>query len=404
MQNPKLSLTEIEFVILAAMLMALVALSIDMMLPALPAISNDLGNTSDNSRQHVISVIFVGLTFAQIVYGPLSDSIGRKPTIAIGIVIFIIGSLISAFADTFQTMLTGRLLQGIGVASTRVVLIAVVRDRYEGEQMARIMSLIFGIFVIVPCLAPLLGQGVLIIADWRAIFHIFVVLSVLLLSWFWLRQAETLQVENRRPVNIRSLLQGAREAVTNRVAILNTLAMGLLNGAFIGYLLSSQQVFQETYSVGQKFPLYFAILAVAVGVASFINAKIVVRVGMVKLSVMAAIGMTLVCLALIVNGEILRLQLSVYAFTAAMAVVFFLIGIALGNLNAIALEPLGHIAGTATSVLSVISGAISIFVGWAIGATYDGTIMPLIYGIFFCSLISVFLMLPKTSSIGVKPL
>ncbi len=376
---------ETEFVLVAALLMALVALAIDMMLPALPAIAADLGATSANARQQVVTVLLFGLTVAQIVYGPLSDRIGRKAAIGLGTAVFVLGSLLSAVATDYCQMLLGRLLQGFGVAAMRVVLVAVVRDRYEGAAMARIMSLIMSVFIVVPCIAPLAGQGILLVAPWRAIFVVFIALASLLFAWFWLRQEETLPAGRRLPINFRTLRAGAYETLTNRVAMGHTLVSGLLSGAFIGYLASSQQLLQDAYPTGRLFPLYFALLALALGTASLLNARLVQRFGMRWLSVAAIAGIVVVSTAVLLLAASAGFVLSFGGFLAGMALILFLVGFAFGNLNAIAMQPLGHIAGIASSVLSSAAGLVAVVIGSTIGAAFDGSAIPLMGGFALAS-------------------
>ncbi len=383
---------EAEFVLQTALLMALVALAIDMMLPALPAIIADLHVVSANDRQQVITVLLLALTLAQIVYGPLSDRIGRKNAIAVGVILFVAGSLISAAADDYGQMLVGRLLQGIGVAAMRVVLVATVRDRYEGASMARIMSLIMSVFIVVPCIAPLAGQAVLLVASWRTIFVVFILLAILLLAWFWLRQAETLPKHKRIPADFRTLYAGVRETCTNRVAMGHALVSGLLSGAFVGYLASSQQILQETYLTGHRFPFYFALLALALGGASLLNARLVLRFGMRRLSVAAIVGVGVVSASLLLMTVAMDVHLPLWGFLVEMALILFFVGFSFGNLNAIAMRSLGHIAGIASSILSFTGGTVAVAVGSVIGSAFDGTALPLIYGFLFASMSALIVM------------
>ena len=245
----------VEFITLTALMTSLVALSIDAMLPALPQIGSDLGVTGANDSQLVISMLFVGLAFGQLFYGPLSDSIGRKAAIYIGFLLFSAGSVIALLADDFTMMLAGRLLQGIGVAGPRIVAIAMVRDQFSGRAMARVMSFIMSVFILVPIVAPALGQLIVDLANWRAIFTLFLVLALFLSVWFGVRQPETLPKERRLPLSIAQLRLSLREILTHPAALGYTLVAGIVFGAFLGYLNSSQQIFQEQYALGSPFPL-----------------------------------------------------------------------------------------------------------------------------------------------------
>ena len=269
-----------EFVALMAFSMSMVALSIDAMLPAFPDMARDLQVSGANDIQLVISLLFTGLAFGQLFYGPLSDSIGRKPAIYLGFVLFILGSLLSMLSTDFHVMLAGRLLQGIGAAGPRTVTVALIRDRFHGSDMARVMSFIMTVFILVPIFAPALGQLILLFAGWRTIFAAFVLLAVVAMVWLGLRQTETLDVDRRKPFTLRNVAEAFLVVISNRVTVVYTLVAGCVSGAFLSYLNTSQQIFQVQYGLGLKFPLYFAILAVAVGFASLLNGRLVMRLGM----------------------------------------------------------------------------------------------------------------------------
>jgi DHA1 family bicyclomycin/chloramphenicol resistance-like MFS transporter len=281
-----------EFVVLMAMIISMVALSIDAMLPALPDIASDLGVTKINDSQYVISILFAGMAIGQMIFGPMSDSIGRKNAINLGFAVFIIGCLVSLLAQNFTVMLIGRFLQGLGVAGPRIVSIALVRDRYEGRKMARVMSFVMTIFILVPVVAPAVGQAILIFADWRGIFWMFLVLSFIALSWFNLRQPETLPLEKRVKFSISQIVSDAKYIFSIPAAVGYTVAAGIVFGAFLGYLSSSQQIFQQQYGLGDQFVVYFGVLAASIGVASLVNAKLVMRFGMRRLSLGALFSIT----------------------------------------------------------------------------------------------------------------
>lgn len=273
-----------EFVGLMALMMALAALSTDAMLPALSNIGADLGVQQENSRQLIVSLLFFGLAVGQIIYGPLSDSVGRKPAIYAGYALYMVGCLFAIFSRSFPIMLVGRILQGVGIAGPRSVSMALVRDQYQGRTMARVMSIVMAIFIIVPAVAPSFGQAILLIAHWRAIFGSFLLIAIITLIWFGVRQPETLPEERRIPFSGKSILMTAREVFSNRVSLGHTLCAGLVSGAFLGYLNSAQQILQEQYGLGTRFPLYFGAIALALGGASYSNSRLVMRFGMRSLS------------------------------------------------------------------------------------------------------------------------
>ncbi len=372
-----------------AVLISLVALSIDAMLPALPDIGRDLGTTDPNQPQLVLTALFLGLSVGQLFYGPLSDSIGRKPAVYLGLLIFIAGCLLSVIATSFEVMLVGRVLQGLGAAGPRVVTVALVRDLFKGREMARVMSFVMMVFIMVPAAAPAIGQAVQLLYGWRAIFGSFLAIAILGLVWFWRRQAETLHPEARAPFAAAPILAGILETLRNRAAFGYTLAGGLVFGSFIGFLVSSQQVFQQTYDVGTDFPLYFAILALAVGSASFVNGRVVLRYGMRLLSKWALQVMCALSVAFTVYIWISPQTPPFALFMSYMMLSFFCFGLLLANLQTLAMEPLGHIAGVAAGVVSSVTTFMSLILGTFIGQAYDGTIKPLIAGLTILALFSL---------------
>jgi DHA1 family bicyclomycin/chloramphenicol resistance-like MFS transporter len=376
----KAGVSNLEFVILMSLMMSLTALSIDAMLPALPQIGSDLDVQNPNSRQLVISIIFLGLAFGQLFFGPLSDTIGRKPAIYIGYALFLAGALLSIFATSFPVMLFGRLLQGFGVSAPRAVNLALVRDRFEGRSMAQIMSFIITIIVLVPMIAPSIGQLILIYSGWRAIFVSFILLAGLTLAWFVLRIPETLSPENRAPFSFHRIVSATREILKIRAALGYTVSAGLISGAFIGYINSSQQILQEQFALGELFPIVFGVIALSIGVATISNTRLVIRLGMrflVSWSLTIIFGLSLIALlvALLAVG-----QPPLSIFVIYIMLVFFCVGILFGNQNSLAMEPLGHMAGIGAAVVGSLSTLISLPLGTIIGQSYNGTILPLIIG------------------------
>src|SRR5215831_11965390 len=359
---------------------ALIALSIDMMLPALPAIAATLGVRRANDTQLIVSLVFLGFGFGQFFYGPISQSVGRKPAVYVGLALFSTGCLLALVARSFPVMLVGRVLQGVGVGGPRAMTIALVRDRFEGRAMARVMSLAMAVFILVPVIAPSIGQVILRFAGWRTIFGVYLTLGLVLWVWFAWRQEETLAPERRLPFSVGGLVQGAREVFGNRLALGYTAAAGLVYGAFIGYLSSVQQILQEQYALGPRFPLYFSTLAVALGGASLCNARIVGRYGMRTLAGWAlrlVFALSIVFLAVVASRAG---HPPLWALITYLLGSFFGIGLLFGNLNALAMQPLGHIAGIGAAVVGGSQTLISLALGTVIGQSYDGTVLPLVAG------------------------
>lgn len=374
---------------MVSMMMALTALSIDAMLPALQQIGSDLNVQNANDRQLIVSVIFLGLAAGQLFFGPLSDKTGRKPAIYGGYALFIAGSLLSMFATSFPMMLAGRFLQGAGVSAPRAVTLALVRDEYEGAAMARVMSFVMTIFILVPMIAPIVGQTVMIFAGWRAIFGGFILLALVTVGWFALRMPETLAPENRAPFSLGRILAATKEILKNRVALGYTITAGLVGGAHLGYLNSAQQVFQEQYGLGPLFPLIFAAVAFSIGLASFVNARLVMRFGMQYL-VLWALRLTVLLsvlffgLALLAAGQPPLWLLMIY-----LILVFFCVGILFGNMNTMAMVPLGAVAGIGAAIVGSLSTFLSVPLGMMIGRGYNGTILPLVAGIGILSALAI---------------
>ena len=382
-EKPKLSFR--EFVIIISLMMSLAALSTDAMLPALPQIGSELGVQSTNDRQLVVGILFLGLAIGQLFYGPLSDKTGRKPAIYIGFGLYILGNLLSVFAPTFQVILAGRLIQGLGISAPRSVILALVRDRYKGRGMAQVMSFVMTVFILVPMIAPTLGQTILLFAGWRSIFLAFIGIAVIAVTWFGVRMPETLKPENRAAFSLQRIMKAAFEIMKNRTALGYTLSAGLIGGAFLGYLNSAQQIFQEQYSLGARFPLVFAIVASSLGLASFLNARLVMRFGMrflVRWSLMIIFGLAVIVfgLALSYDG-----QPPFLLFMAYIMMTFFCVGILFGNQNSLAMEPLGHLAGIGAAIVGSLSTFISMPLGTTIGQNYNGTVIPLVVGLAILS-------------------
>ncbi len=369
-----------EFIVLVALLSAMVAMSIDAMLPALGQIATELGTRDPNDRQLIITMFFGGLTVGTLVYGPISDSTGRKPAIFAGLLLYAAGSLMCLFATNFTVMLAGRVLQGFGAAGPRVVSIAMVRDGSSGAAMARVMSFVMAVFMLVPILAPAIGQLVLLVASWRMIFAGFLGMALIATVWLALRQPETLPVERRSRFAPAQLLQASGEFLRNPVAMGYTLAVGAIFGGFICYLGTSQQIFAEQYDQAELFALWFGILAVAIAIAMILNGKLVMHYGMRRLSKWAlrasvVLSVVFLAVALAFHGQPPLWTLGAYLFCN-----FFCSGLLYGNYNALAMEPMGHIAGMAAAISGSLSSLVALGTGTWIGLQYDGTVIPLAAG------------------------
>lgn len=369
-----------EYIALMALMISMVALSLDIMLPALPDIGRDLQAAHRNDAQLVISILFLGLSVGQFFYGPLSDSTGRKPAIFAGSILFVLGCLMSILAPQFDIMLAGRFLQGVGVAAPRSIVVAMVRDQYEGRAMARVMSAVMAVFIVAPVVAPAIGQGILLVGNWRIIFVLLLALSIIAQIWFSLRQRETLPSEHRIDFSLKRIFTGGMEVCRNRTALGYTISSGVIQGAFIGYLNSAQQIFQEVYRLGRLFPLAMAILAIFVGTASYFNSRIVMRWGMRTLSRRA--NALLIVVSAIYLAAVYGMDgtTPLWMMMVAFCMIFFCFGLLFGNLNAIAMKPLGHIAGVGAAVLLGLSNMITVPLAIAIGRSYDGSVIPLVAG------------------------
>lgn len=379
-----------EFVALMALCMSLVALAIDAMLPALSVIAVDLAVAEGNDRQLVLSLLFFGLAIGQLFYGALSDSLGRRGPIFFGCSIFVIGSVLAAIADSYLLLLIGRFLQGLGAAAPRILTIAIIRDHCAGREMARVMSLVLTVFILVPIIAPGIGQIILILSGWREIFVALVMLCVAVMIWFYYRQPETLAIAARREFRLSLIWQATLEICGNRAALLYTIVGGMVFGAFIGFLNSCQQILQELYALDAKFPLYFAALALTIGIASLVNAKLVVKLGMRYLCKQALISIVIVSAAFLL--VCFSLTPSLWMVMTYLIVVFFATGILFGNLNSLAMQPLGHIAGMASSFIGSVTTFISLLLGYVIGVLYNATVIPMVSGFAILSLLSLLLM------------
>ena len=325
---------------------------------------------------------------AQLVYGPLSDSFGRRPMIFLGFAVYLLGSAVCLVSDSLYALIIGRIIQGIGAAGPRIVANAIIRDRYEGRVMASVSSLVMSVFIVVPVLTPLLGQGIMAVSHWRMIFWILVGLAFALLVWTMIRLPESLHPTARQPFSVRRIMHAIWEVLRNRLALGSTITMGLVFASFLAFLSSAQQVLGEAYELGEWFPITFSCLATVVGFISLINSRLVIRMGMQAL---ANIGIW----TIIVASALFAFWSFALGMPPLPVALLWLacsvgsIGIVFGNLNAMAMEPLGHIAGIGVAVVGTLSSLISVIVGTQIARLYDGSGLPIALGYVVCGLCAI---------------
>lgn len=369
-----------EFIALIAALMALNALAVDVMLPALPYMGEALGIVSENERQYVVSSYMLGMGIAVLAFGPLSDRYGRRAPLLAGIAIYIMAAIAAIWAPTFGALLALRFVQGMGAASVRVIATSVVRDRYSGREMAEVMSLTFMVFMAIPIVAPSIGQVLLLTGPWQTIFLFMGALAAAFWAWTYFRMPETLPVDKRRPMSVSGIANSFKLVFTNRAAFAYGLAGMFLFGALFGFISSSQQIYVDIYGLGVYFPVAFAAMAGLMAVSSFTNSRIVRRFGMRRLSHGA-----IICFA-VVSGIWLVLALSgfmpLWLFFSLFAIIMFSFGWASSNLNSLSMEPLGNVAGTASSVFGFVQTVGGALIGSYIGQHFNGTTVPAAAGYF----------------------
>lgn len=376
-----------EFIALIAALMAVNALAIDVMLPALPYMGEALGISNENERQFVVSAYMLGMGIAVLAFGPLTDRFGRRAPLLIGVGIYVAAALVAAFAPNFTLLLILRFIQGMGAASVRVIATAVVRDRYSGREMAEVMSLTFMVFMAVPIIAPGVGQVLLLTGPWQAIFIFMALLALALWVWTYVRLPETLPVDQRRPLSVSGILDSFRIVFTNRVAISYGLAGMFLFGALFGFITSSQQIYVDIYGLGVWFPVAFAAMAGLMAVSSFTNSKVVRRFGMRRLSHGAMLVFTAVSALWLVLAYIGFLPL--WLFFTLLAIIMFSFGWSASNMNSLSMEPLGNVAGTAASVFGFIQTVGGALIGSYTGQHFDGTTIPTATGYFLMGIMAL---------------
>lgn len=384
--------SQIEFILLMACLMSIVALSIDTILPALNPIGLSIGTVNQNENQLLITMIFLGLGLGQLIFGPISDSFGRKPVVYIGFTVFMLASFLCIAAPNIEIMVIGRILQGIGLSASRSISIAMIRDRFEGDYMAKIMSFVVTIFILVPIIAPTLGKFLLDNYGWESIFYSQLLFGIVVLCWFWKRQPETLPPAYKKKFSMAIFINGSKEFIKYRSAVIFTLISGLATGSFMVFLSTSQHIFEVQYGLVDQFPYIFGALAFSVGMATFTNGTLVVRFGMKKLVTIFSIVFSLTSLLYIsiFYGET---NPSISILILFLALQFFSVGFLFGNVRSLAMQPLGHIAGIGAAINGFISTIMAVPIAAFIGSFVETTALPLFIGFAACGLGSLLLLL-----------
>ncbi|WP_439814685.1 multidrug effflux MFS transporter [Zavarzinia sp. CC-PAN008] len=375
----------VEFVALMALLMGMGAFSIDNLLPAFGPIGADFAIADANQLQFIVYAYMAAFAVTQIVYGPLADVIGRRPVLLTGLLIYSVGSIVAILADSFAMLLVARVIQGIGSAAARVLVVTIVRDRFAGREMARVMSLTMMVFILVPVFAPAVGSLLLLLGSWHVIFIAMLLLGLVVLAWFWLRMPETLHPEYRHPFSFARIGSGIALSITTRASFGYSVAMGLMMGCLMAYIGSAEQILGSeagVYKLGALFPVAFGVVAGVMGIASLVNSRLVRRLGTRRLSHGAILGFTAVsglhvALALLFDGVP-----PLWLFVGLLSLAQFLFSMTMPNFNAMAMEPLGAIAGTASSFIGTFTTVLAVIVGTSIGQSYDGTVLPLALGYF----------------------
>lgn len=376
--TPPGGLAKLEFVVLIASMMALNALAIDIMVPAL----NDIGAAyrleNANDQQLVVLAYVLGFGAPQLIWGPVSDHFGRRSLLLLSLIGYGVFGLVCVMSTSFAGLLAARFAMGVFSSAGRVVAISVVRDVYAGRGMAEIMSLVMTVFMVVPIIAPAIGQGVLLVGPWPWIFYVLVIYAGVIAVWSVARMPETLALEDRKPLSFATAFAAYRTVATNRIACGYVVASGVLFGGLFAFIFSIEQVMREVFGEDARLGLWFALVSIGLAGSNFLNAVLVRKYGMRRLSHIAS------CLfaGLAFINLVLMWQIGpVFAvFMPLMFLTFGTVGMIGSNFNAIAMEPLGEIAGTASAALGFATTTLAGLLGWLISSRYDGTVLPLLFG------------------------
>lgn len=377
-----------EFVAMMALVSAVVAFSIDSMLPALPDLAAELTPDNVNRAQLILTSFMAGMGFGTFFSGPLSDAIGRKPTLTLGFLLYAATAFAAIFADSLNQLLILRFIMGFGAAAPRIATMALVRDLYTGREMARITSFVAMVFILLPAIAPMLGAQVIHFFGWHGVFGSFVVLAVIGCSWINLRQPETLPRSARRPLRIGAMLNGMVEVLSNAQVVLITIVLALGFGQMFTLLSTAQQLFDITFGRAESFPYWFGAMALVAGCANMLNAKLVMRLGMRRIARTAYMLQVVISAVMVtlIYGNLLPEALLFPAVIFWAISVFSMAGVTFGNLNALALQKMGHVAGTTASVVSSFSTFGAVAIAAPVGLLFNGSPLPMMAASLICSL------------------
>lgn len=382
--------SDIEFIIIMASLMSLASLSIDALLPGLNDIANTIGISDAKNNQLLITMIFLGTGFGQLISGPLSDSLGRKPVVYMGYSVFALASLLCIYATSIEMMILGRILQGVGLSAPKTISMAMVRDRFVGDHMARIMSFVTVIFILAPIVAPSFGKLMLDSFGWQSIFTSQIIFGFFVIIWLWKRQPETLIEEKRKKMKLSLFTEGLKEFVKHKQTMVFTFVSGFATAAFMVYLSSSQHIFQVQYGLVEEFPYIFAGIAIVVGLSTFLNGTFVIRFGMLKLVSAFTLALTLISLSYVClyYGEP---NPSLPILLIFFVMMIFCVGFMFGNINALAMQPIGHIAGIGAAIFGFVATIIAVPLATFIGRYIEITAIALFVGFAICGGLSLLL-------------
>ncbi len=381
-----------EFVALMASLMSIVALTIDAILPAMADIGIAINSLDPTQNQLLVTMIFLGLGVGQLFFGPLSDSLGRKPIVYFGFIIFFIASIICLVAPNLEIMLIGRILQGIGLSAPRTISISIIRDTYRGDYMAKIMSFVTAFFILVPVVAPAIGKAVMGFTGWQGIFYLQLFFALVVGVWFYKRQEETLHPAYKVPFSFKVFARGTKEIFKYKETVSCTIISGLITGSFLVYLSSAQHVFEDLYGLTDTFPYVFAGLALSVGLSTLMNGTLVLRFGMRNLSFMALLAFTVIAMTyslLFFNSN----DPSITVLLIFLSLLFLCLGFIWGNMRSIAMEPIGHIAGIGAAITGFVSTILSIPISIFVGSFIEDSVWALFLGLGTCGFLSIILFL-----------
>jgi MFS transporter, DHA1 family, multidrug resistance protein len=385
--KPRKALSTPELVAMVALLSALNALAIDIMLPALPDIGRAFGLANDNDRQLVVVAYVALFGVSQLVYGPLADAYGRRGVLISALGIYIAGSVLCVVAPTFELFLAARALQGLGAGATRVIAVTVVRDLTEGRRMAQVMSMAMTIFMVVPIVAPSIGQLILFVAPWRWIFGGLLLYALAITAWSMWRLPETLKPENRTPFRPGAIASAYAQVLSNRQTVGYMMATAFVTAALFGYITAAEQLFVDVYDLGAAFPIAFGAIAISISIGTFLNSRIVVRHGMRRISHTMTLWFT--AMGFVFATLALTTGLSFWAFMVLLALTFSVIGLTSSNFNALAMEPMGRIAGSASAVFGAVTSAGGAALGALIARAFDGTVAPFAVGLLLTGLATI---------------